>query len=174
MNHLEALIAQYLEWQGFFVRTNIRVGKRVKGGFEGELDIVAFYPGTPERVLHLEASLAATSRKAFEKSLEKKLDVGRRQVFTEVLPWLTDPRFRLEQFAVLPALPGGERRLGGAVLITVDELLGEIRARIGRKGKTFGSAIPERYPLLRTIQMAVFGFGKKPSDSEMLLIPDER
>ena len=174
MNHLEAIIAEYLEWQGFFVRKNVRVGKRKKGGFTGELDIVAFYPGTPKRVLHIEASLASTSRKAARRSLEKKLEVGRDYAYKEVFPWFSDTQSRLEQFAVLPTLPGGERMLAGAVLITVDEFLGEIRTRIERKGKMFGSAIPEKFPLLRTIQMAVCGFGKNPGDSGMLLIADDQ
>ena len=145
MNHLEAIISEYLEWMGFFVRRNVRVGKREgKGGHTGELDLVAFHPGSPKRVLHIEASLAAMSRKAFKESLDKKFDVGRHYVPREVLPWLTDMPFRLEQFAVLPTLPDGERKLAGAVLITVDELLGEIRTRISKKGKTFGSAVPEK------------------------------
>ena len=40
MNHLENLIRQYYEWQGYIVRGNIKVSKRSKGGWDGELDIV--------------------------------------------------------------------------------------------------------------------------------------
>ena len=34
------------EFQGYFIRRNILVGKRTKGGYECELDIVAFNPLT--------------------------------------------------------------------------------------------------------------------------------
>lgn len=43
-NHLEQLIAEWYEYQGYFVRRNILVGKRAKGGYECELDVVAFHP----------------------------------------------------------------------------------------------------------------------------------
>ncbi len=32
MNHLEALIVEYLEWQGYIVRKNIKIGKLSHGG----------------------------------------------------------------------------------------------------------------------------------------------
>jgi hypothetical protein len=43
-NHLEDLVAEWYQFQGFFVRRNIQVGKRLRGGYECELDIVAFQP----------------------------------------------------------------------------------------------------------------------------------
>lgn len=30
--HLEQLVAEWLEYKGFFVRTNVKVGKRPPGG----------------------------------------------------------------------------------------------------------------------------------------------
>ena len=32
MSHLESLIAEYLEWQGYLIRRNLKVGRRAKGG----------------------------------------------------------------------------------------------------------------------------------------------
>lgn len=49
-NHLEQLIAEWYEFRGYFVRRNVHVGKRLEGGYECELGIVAFHPG--ERKLH--------------------------------------------------------------------------------------------------------------------------
>ena len=43
-NHLEQLVAEWYEIQDFFVKRNIKVGKRAQGGYECELDIVAFHP----------------------------------------------------------------------------------------------------------------------------------
>jgi hypothetical protein len=58
MNHLEQLIRQYYEWQGYIVRGNVKVGRLAHGGWEGELDIVAFEPNE-NRVVHLEPSIDA-------------------------------------------------------------------------------------------------------------------
>jgi hypothetical protein len=44
INHLEQIVAEWLEYQGYFVRRNIKVGKRERGGYECELDIVALHP----------------------------------------------------------------------------------------------------------------------------------
>ena len=41
-NFLEQLVREWYEYQGYFVRQNVNVGKRAKGGYECELDIVAF------------------------------------------------------------------------------------------------------------------------------------
>ena len=43
-NHLESLVAEWYEFQGYFIRRNVRVGKLPKGGYEAELDVVAFHP----------------------------------------------------------------------------------------------------------------------------------
>ncbi len=58
MNHLEKLIRQYYEWQGYIVRGNVLVGRLSHGGWAGELDIVAYHPQT-KRLLHIEPSLDA-------------------------------------------------------------------------------------------------------------------
>jgi len=44
-NFLEQLIAEWYEYRGYFIHKNALVGKRPQGGYECELDIVAFHPG---------------------------------------------------------------------------------------------------------------------------------
>ena len=58
MSHLESLIAEYLEWQGYLVKRNLKVGKRDRGGYEMELDIVGLNPKT-QTIVHYEPSLDA-------------------------------------------------------------------------------------------------------------------
>jgi len=41
INFLEALISEWLEYKGMFVRNNVFVGPREKVGYECELDVVA-------------------------------------------------------------------------------------------------------------------------------------
>jgi hypothetical protein len=38
-NYLEQLIAEWYEYKGYFIRQNVWVGKRARGGYECELDI---------------------------------------------------------------------------------------------------------------------------------------
>ena len=44
MNQVEQLVAEWCEYHGYFVGRNIRVGKRAKGAYTGELDVAAFNP----------------------------------------------------------------------------------------------------------------------------------
>ena len=60
-NYLEQLVAEWYEYQGYFVRRNVLVGKRAKGGYAGELDVIAFSP-TLNHLVHVEPSMDADSR----------------------------------------------------------------------------------------------------------------
>ncbi len=44
MNFLEQLVAEWYRYTGHFVRTNVRFEKRAKGGWAGEMDILAYLP----------------------------------------------------------------------------------------------------------------------------------
>ena len=55
-NHLESLVSEWYEFRGYFVRRNVQVGKRASGGYDCELDIVAFHP-EQRSLVHLEPSL---------------------------------------------------------------------------------------------------------------------
>ncbi len=59
-NYLEQLIAEWYEYKGYYVRRNLLVGKRVKGGFECELDVVTFNPKA-KHLVHIEPSMDANS-----------------------------------------------------------------------------------------------------------------
>ena len=76
-NHLESLVAEWYEFQGYFVRRNVQVGKREKGGYECALDIVGFHP---ERglLVQVEPSLDAQSWDKRRDRYQKKFDAGRR------------------------------------------------------------------------------------------------
>ncbi|HJX82925.1 MAG TPA: hypothetical protein VJ723_01130, partial [Candidatus Angelobacter sp.] len=57
-SHLEQLIAEYLEWNGFFVKKNIKVGPLAHGGWEMELDIIGYNPSL-QKLVHYEPSIDA-------------------------------------------------------------------------------------------------------------------
>ena len=76
MNHLETLAAEWLDYNGYFVRTAVKVGKRAKGGWDGELDVVAFHP-THRHFLHVECSTDRNTWKNREQTVKRKFALGR-------------------------------------------------------------------------------------------------
>ncbi len=156
MSHLESLIAEYLEWDGFLIKRNIKVGRLAHGGWEMELDAVGFNPETGALV-HYEPSVDACTWKKREKRYKKKFEAGRKYIIEGLFPWLPSGT-TLEQIAVFVSHPRGRDMIAGGRLISIDELMAEIRSKIMACGPLSRNAIPEQYPLLRTIQMSHVGY----------------
>lgn len=159
MSHLEDLICQYYEWRGYIIRRNVKVQRLKHGGWEGELDVVAYHPKTHDLV-HLEPSLDAHSWTTRERRFAKKFDAGRKYIFRDVFPWLDD-KTPLRQVAVLISSGPGHTRLAGGEVRTIDSLVQEIRKAVAAEGKMSSRAIPEQYPLLRTIQLVESGYYRR-------------
>jgi hypothetical protein len=159
MNHLENLIKQYYEWQGYVVRNNVKVGPRPQGGYEGELDIVAYRHGSPDagtaRLLHIEPSLDGDAWARREQRFRKKFEAGQKHIFKDVFPWL-DPTTPIQQTAIL--ISRGRKIIGGGEVVYIDEFIGEVRAKIRAEGIMVKHAIPEQFDLLRTIQLFECGY----------------
>lgn len=156
MSHLEALLGEYLDWRGYLVRRNIKVGRLSHGGWEMELDVVGYHPGEGH-VVHYEPSLDALSWERREHRYEKKFAAGRAHIFKSVFPWLAADT-PLRQFAVFPAHPAGRDVIAGGSILSIDELAAEIRAAVLACGPMSRNAIPEQYPLLRTLQLSHVGY----------------
>jgi hypothetical protein len=156
VSHLEALIAEYLEWQGFLVRRNTKVGRLSHGGWECELDVVGFNPQTG-KLVHYEPSLDAHAWARREKRYKKKFEAGRKYIFKDMFSWLpmnTD----LEQIAVFMSHPKGRDSIAGGKIMSIDELVAEIREQVAACGPLLHSAIPEQFPLLRMMQLSHVGY----------------
>lgn len=147
MNHLEQLVAEWFEYNGYFVRRNIRVGRREKGGYECELDVVAFCP-TRKHLVHVEPSLDCHSLAKREQRYKAKFEAGRKYIpklFSgfEIL-------VNLDQVVVL-TYGGKTKAIAGGRVIHTRHLFHEINRNLLRK--TISSQmISEQFPLLRTIQ----------------------
>ena len=76
-----------------------------------------------------------------------------------VFTWL-DPKTPVEQIAVLVSRPKGWDTLAGGKIVSIDEFIFEIKQKIKDRGIAAKSAIPEQYPLLRTIQLVENGYYK--------------
>jgi hypothetical protein len=109
MSHLESLIAEYLEWQGFLVMRNLKVGRRERGGWEMELDVVGLDPKT-QTIVHYEPSLDALTWDKRQGRYEKKFNLGRQYMFSEVFPWLP-PSTHIEQIAIFYNHPRGRDKI---------------------------------------------------------------
>jgi hypothetical protein len=156
MSHLESLIAEYLEWQGYLIRRNLKIGRRAKGGWEMELDVVGYHPQL-NKIIHYEPSIDALGWPAREARYKKKFQLAQKYMFTEVFAWLNSST-QLEQIAVFYDHPKGRDTIAGGTIISIDELVAEIRAKVIACGPMISNAIPQQYPLLRTIQMSHVGY----------------
>ncbi|MCC7248791.1 MAG: hypothetical protein IT473_09225 [Lysobacter sp.] len=163
MNYLEQLVAEWYEYQGYFVRRNVNVGRRPNGGWECELDVVAFHPGE-KHLVHIEPSMDADPWAKREQRYAKKFEAGRKYI-PNLFSGIEIPE-KIEQIALFglgskanhPVLAGGHVWL-------ISDLLERIVAVL-KDRKVERQAVPEQYPLLRTMQFAcqhrasLFGSGR--------------
>jgi len=148
-NHLEQLIAEWYEYQGYFVKRNVLVGKRSKGGYECELDVVAFHPGT-QHLVHLEPSLDADSWDVRERRFQKKFEAGRKYI-KDLFGGFPMPE-HIEQIAVLVfAGSVNHPTLGGGKVVIADQLIEDIFFALKDK-RLESNAIPEQMTILRSFQ----------------------
>jgi|ERR1044071_1717970 hypothetical protein len=148
-NHLENLVAEWYECKGYFIRRNVKVGRRLRGGYEGELDIVGFNPRT-KHLVHIEPSLDANSWAERERRYAKKFDAGKRHI-PGLFKGLDLPK-EIEQIALFVFASNKTRKtLAGGKVMLVAELLEEIFSVL-KSQSIYTNMIDEQKPLLRTLQ----------------------
>ena len=149
-NHLEQLIAEWYEIQGYFIRRNVKVDPHPKGGYECELDIVAFDPSDGGHLVHLEPSLDADSWATREKRFSLKFDAGKRH-YHELFKGFPFPN-KIDQIAVLVFASNVNRQtIGGGKIVLASKLIEDIFRYIQGK-KLAEKAIPEQFSILRSFQ----------------------
>ena len=151
VNFLEQLVAEWYEFNGYFVRRNVRVGPRARGGFEGELDIVAIHPAR-KHLVHVEPSMDADRWDEREGKFRRKFAAGKRYI-PELFAGIALPA-EIEQTALLVTGGAANRStIGGGRLMMIQELMDQIRTQlVGRRVDK--AAIPEQYVILRALQFA--------------------
>ena len=151
-NFLEQLVAEWYEYRGYFVRRNVPVGKRTRGGYECELDIVAFDP-VERHLIHIEPSMDAESWEQREQRFKKKFDAGLKYI-PGLFPGLDLPE-EIEQTAIFAfASRVNHPTLAGRKVLLVSDLMREIMEDLSEK-KVASAAVPEHHPILRTLQFVV-------------------
>jgi hypothetical protein len=169
MNHLEQLVAEWLQYNDYVVRVSVQVGPRPNGGFKGELDVVGIHV-TRQHLIHVECSLDALSRTERERKFAAKFERGR-EFITTVFKGLPVPD-ELDQVIVLQFPNAGVRAVGGARLVSVRELIHEIFAGLKGTSPTSG-AVPSNLPLLRTLQVAADAVAKGAPTEYRMIQPTE-
>ncbi len=153
MNFLEDLAAEWFEYSGYFVRSNIRTRKRSKGGYDCELDVLAYKPAIHE-LIHIETSGDSDSWAERENRFRTKkfiLSVGE---YTKILG---APVSKVRKIAIVGQSKTTKKPLdwGDDIEIwLIPKFLGEIADHLRRKHH-MSEAVPEGYPMLRTIQMII-------------------
>jgi hypothetical protein len=152
---LEQLVAEWYEFRGYFVRRNINVGPRPKGGFESELDVVAFNP-TKRHLVHIEPSMDAHSWSDREKRYTATFAASRRFIPSLFSGFSELPE--IEQIALLVfAGADGHPTLGGGRVLLIHDLMKEIRSdpewRLSMRSIE-NKAVPEQFTILRSLQFA--------------------
>jgi len=148
-NFLEQLLAEWYELQGYFIRKNVLVGKRPQGGHDCELDVVAFHPAK-KHLVHIEASMDASSWAERETRFKKKFDAGKKHI--PLLFSGLDIPTNIDQVAVLVFASKQKRdTLAGGKLILGNELMKEIFEDLQNRS-IYSQAIPEQFPILRAFQ----------------------
>ncbi len=140
------------------MKHNIKVGPRLNGGYEGELDVVVFDP-VRQKILHFEPSTDANSWEERRKTYEKKFRLGRSYICSTVFPWLPND-IEIEHIAIFFSVKGGEMDFLNGRALSIDYLIKTIRTEIQNEGPLSKKAIPEKYPILRSIQLVLCGYTK--------------
>jgi hypothetical protein len=162
VNFLEQIVAEWLEYQGYFVRRNVLVGKRAKGGYECELDVVGFHPGR-RHLVHIEPSSDAHSWAKRIERYDKKFKAGR-QYIPEIFAGFK-PLPELEQIALFGyGGRGPSAMIAGGRVMLIGDWLKTILDDLATK-PTASHAVPEQYICLRTAQFVFHFGGLKEEDS---------
>lgn len=155
MNFLEQLLAEWYQYKGYYVRQNIRIGKRTQGGYAGEIDILAYDPKT-KIIIHIEASSDTYSWETRKEKFERKFRVAK-----EEIPFLfQDFEYKeIQQKAIFLFGAKSREEIGGGKLYLASDIMQEIYNDLKDKS-ILKEIVPENFMLLRTIQVFVSSMKK--------------
>lgn len=152
INFLEQLAAEWYEFNGYFVRRNIFVGKLVAGGHECELDVVAFHP-EKRHLVQVEPSMDADSWSVREKRFKKKFDAGLKYI-PSLFSGFDLPK-KIDQVALLGfAGKKHPEMIGGGRVLVIQELIPEILRKLKEYNEN-NKSIYEQFIILRALQLVV-------------------
>lgn len=152
MNFLESLVAEWYEFSGYFVRSNPRTRKRPTNGWDVELDVLAFSP-SDQRLVHIETSSDANSwQERKDRFLKKKFILSREEYESLIGSNINT----IEKVAVVGwSTTKSDLNWGDDIkVVLIPQLLEEITTKL-KETSPMKQAVPESFPLLRAMQMAL-------------------
>ena len=157
MNFLEQLAAEWFDYQGYFIRTNIKFGKLKKGGYQGEIDLIAYHPEN-NQLIHVETSTGGESFEKRKKIFLRKFDDASKH-YEDILPFVIDKKIEIKRraivgFAKKTRIPVDWPKDLKIKFISVPAFISKICKELTKKNPS-REIVPESYPLLRTIQLTV-------------------
>jgi hypothetical protein len=155
-NFLEQLVAEYYSHLGYFVKTNVKFGLRDRGGWEGEMDVVAYHPESLT-LLHIETSMDADSWEQRYKRFKRKFSTAE-SYYREIFKFEIK---KIKKMAIVGlGIPQQQPDLWKIVPVKyIPYLIQEITDHLSQYSP-LTHAISENYPLLRAMQFAIH-FDKK-------------
>ncbi|GGH46383.1 hypothetical protein GCM10008014_09020 [Paenibacillus silvae] len=148
MNFLEQLASEYYTYRGNFVRTNIKFNKRTNGGYDGEIDVLAFDTLT-NSLTHIETSTDAQTIADRKVKFARKFNL----TLNDYNKILNTSATNLIQIAVVGFTKTKIDFGAGIVHKTVPEFIKEINGHLDGKNP-MKEAVPESFLLLRAIQFS--------------------
>lgn len=166
MNFLEELVAEWYSYQGYLITTNRKFGRRPNGGYEGEIDVLAWGP-RERRLIHIECSTDADRLVGRVRRFQRKFYTAS-QHYKEIL----DIDFHSVRQLAIVGFSSTRIDFGdGIVHQTVPELIKEIHACVSEKDP-MSRAVSEKMPLLRALQYgAWFAPGKEVANIQLARRP---
>ena len=158
MNFLEQLTAEWYAYKGYFVRTNVKMNKRAKGGWDNELDVLAFSAHFDE-LIHIESTWDAEpwpKRKA--RFLTKKFVYSQSQYEKIVGSRIS----KLRKIALVGLGHSTKSDLNwgsGVEVVLIPTFIRNISEELAEKDP-LKDVVPEGFPRLRAMQLTL-AYGKK-------------
>jgi Holliday junction resolvase-like predicted endonuclease len=153
MNFLEQLVAEWYQYEGYLVRSNVRYGRRRRGGWVGEIDVIAFRPET-EEFIHIEASTDSDSWEKRKKVFNKKFSDAK-EYYLETFSF-KNRHIRPKKVVIVGLSKSREPNPLGEDIqyISIPDFIQMISVEMRRKNPK-NDIMPESYPLMRAIQYSV-------------------
>jgi hypothetical protein len=150
LNFLEQLTAEWFSLQGYFVRTNMKFGKRPEGGWDGEMDVIAF-KALSRKLIHIETSMDAYRWEKRIITLTRKFDEADKH-YKELFSFKINS---ISRIAVVGFSQTEHRIIRNDIeLKTCPQFIKEIGSDLINR-HPLKQVIPETLPLLRAMQFAV-------------------
>jgi len=150
-NFLEQLTAEYYSHMGYFVRTNVKFGLRKQGGYEGEMDVIAFHPESLT-LLHIETSMDSDSWEKRRKKFQKKFSLAE-PYYRELFKFEIN---KIKKMAIIGlSVPEKPVDLWDIVPVKfIPYFIEEITDYLSQYSP-LNHIVPENFPLLRAMQFVI-------------------